>query len=777
MFKILVFLFSTAFASAWSFYLVQVHNSALSEQLNPSILCGPEGGCSSVLASEWSSFWGIAVSAPGFPLYLVLFVLGLQVLRNNFSKKRLSELTTFVGSFGFILGLWLLYHMLVSIKEICPYCLIMDLANLIVLLSGALLHPEGIKKSFAFVSPLKRIFSIGLEGLLIPTIVVGTAAITLMFPEPKQDVEAATAAALKAIESNAESNSKTATSEQKTTSSITASQDQVKTRRVILNETVANIPLDNSVPTKGLATAPVTIILFEDFQCPYCRKLAGNIEELLKQRPNDVRVAWYHFPMHTACNSTGLRKDMHPRACAAAKASICAHEQDKFWTMHDTLFQNSAKLENKDLLKYAKQNKLDLNTFKSCIDSPSTLEKIERDAQIGADNGVKGTPNFFVNGRKLAGAQPIEALVAVVDALKEKQDGKIKLEVEVRDEIIELLPQTTPSEVSITGPYGLFSIDAFEASIVNGAAQSIPGATPAQSVSWYEAKAACEASGKRLCTEEEWLTACTGAIAKDTNNDGVFTDNMEGRKYPYGNWQQPSYCASSRKPDDGKDMITGNHPKCSTPEGVFDLEGLTKEWVGIHPWKAGMKGGSLYSGPSARCGYFKSQQSPFDKEKTTGFRCCKGPLPEIEPTAHQGGRVGDTATEWNLPTLDGTQMSFGTFNGQPIVQTFWATWCGPCRKELPILADLYEQYKSQGLIVVGINVDKDIKKVKAFLKQNPLPFPVVLDSQGTVQNNFDAPSVPATYWIQKDGVISRKTIGYDERKKSAFNTFVEQLLK
>ena len=84
--------------------------------------------------------------------------------------------------------------------------------------------------------------------------------------------------------------------------------------------------------------------------------LAGNIEELLKQRPNDVRVAWYHFPMHTSCNSTGLKKDMHPRACAAAKASICAHEQGSFWSMHDTLFQNSAKLENKDLLRYAKQN-------------------------------------------------------------------------------------------------------------------------------------------------------------------------------------------------------------------------------------------------------------------------------------------------------------------------------------------------------------------------------------------------------------------------------------
>ena len=114
MFKIISFLISTAFASAWSLYLVHVHNNALARQLDPSILCGPDGGCSSVLASEWSSFFGIAVSAPGFPLYLVLFGLGLQALRQKISYKRLSELTTLVTSVGLLLGVWLLYHMLFS---------------------------------------------------------------------------------------------------------------------------------------------------------------------------------------------------------------------------------------------------------------------------------------------------------------------------------------------------------------------------------------------------------------------------------------------------------------------------------------------------------------------------------------------------------------------------------------------------------------------------------------------------------------------------------------
>ncbi|MBM74253.1 MAG: hypothetical protein CMK59_02530 [Proteobacteria bacterium] len=774
--KIILFLISTACASLWSFYLIHIHNNALLEQLDPGVLCGPEGGCSNVLASEWSSFLGIAVSAPAVPLYLVLFGLGIQTMRQKYPLERLSQIATLTSSIGFIFGMWLLYHMLFSVKELCAYCIIMDILNLSVLISGAFLHPDNPWKSFS-IATVQRLFSLKSEAVLIPSILIGTVAITILFPEPEQDVEAATSAALKAIQT--EDQNKGAEPVKKTTpkKASKATSSTQKTRRVVLNETGAEIPIDASVPTKGPATAPVTIILFEDFQCPFCSKLAGNIEELLKQRPQDVRVAWYHFPMNKSCNKTGLKKDMHPKACAAAYASICAHEQGQFWEMHDVLFQNSAKLENKDILRYAQKLGIDIQRFKKCMTADSTRSKVEQDAQIGSQNGVTGTPNFFVNGRKLGGAQPIEALVAVVDALKEKSEGQILLDVEVRDEIIETLPETTPTEIELEGPYGNFFIDAFEASVVDGKAQSKAGAEPSQNITWYEAQEACEAAGKRLCTEEEWLTACTGTIAIDKNNDGVFTDNMEGRKYPYGNWQQTSYCASSRKPGGSEPVITGNHPKCTTPEGVFDLEGLTKEWVGVHPWNAGMKGGSMYSGPSARCGYFKYQQSPFDKENTTGFRCCKGPLPSIDTEKHKGGRVGDSLLNWSLPTLDNNSISSEDFKGQPVIQTFWATWCGPCRKELPVLAELYKKYQSEGLQVVAINVDKDPRKVKAFLKQNPLPFPVVLDTNSALQDQFDAPSVPATYWIQKDGVISRKTVGYDERKKNLFNQYVEQLLK
>ena len=96
---------------------------------------------------------------------------------------------------------------------------------------------------------------------------------------------------------------------------------------------------------------------------------------------------------------------------------------------------------------------------------------------------------------------------------------------------------------------------------------------------------------------------------------------------------------------------------------------------------------------------------------------------------------------------------------------------------VPFGEGLYEKYKDQGLIVVGINVDTDPRKVKAFLKQTPLPFDVVLDTDSAIHKQFDATSVPATYWINTKGQIERKTVGYDERKKKELDKYVQSLLK
>ncbi|MEL6349517.1 MAG: redoxin domain-containing protein, partial [Myxococcota bacterium] len=552
----------------------------------------------------------------------------------------------------------------------------------------------------------------------------------------------------------------------------------VETKRVMLQPARAEVPLGPKTPLKGPKDAPVTIVLFEDFQCPFCRKLAGNLHALMDARPADVRVAWYHFPMLSDCNDH-VKKDMHPQACLAAMAGVCAEEQGKFWEMHDTMFSNNARLSARDIRKYAQLEGLALGAFDTCMRAPETLAQVKADASVGAELGVGGTPTFFVNGRRLAGAQPVEVLEAVVDAVQQKdQQERVRLDVALRGEIIGDIGQV-PGEVTLDGPYGRFTIDAFEAHVVDGVAKSIPGAEPTRGLSWYDASAACEAAGKRLCSEEEWLSACTGAIPNDLDGDGIYSDDpIQGRRHPYGDYPLENYCASSREKDDARPLIAGNHPKCVTPEGVYDMEGNLKEWIGLAPDRAGLKGGSYFSRNSARCGYFKKDVPPDGADDSMGFRCCRGKDP-VDDSAERypGGKVGDAVQAWSLPTPRGGDFGTADLKGKPFIMTFWASWCGPCRKELPALAALYEKYKDQGLVVVGVNVDRDRNKAKGFLRDMPLPFPVVLDTENELMGRFDAQSVPTTFWVTADGDIRQKTEGYDDRKKDDLETYLTELMR
>jgi protein-disulfide isomerase/uncharacterized membrane protein/thiol-disulfide isomerase/thioredoxin len=769
--KTALFALLNALAAGWAVNLVALHNDAVAQTLVPGVLCGEEGGCGDVLASQWSTIAGIPVSAPAAPMYGLLAVLAVLVLAGRLSAERLSGLAVLCGGAGVAFGGWLLFHMLASVGAVCNYCLVMDGLNLAVLLLGAALHPGGVMAALTAVpAALSRLVRPGLEAALIPTVLAGALLIHRAMPAPEAPSQADIAAAVEAATASVAAPPVEAT--------VEASAEKTgETKRVVLTDDIKEIPITAGVPVSGPESAPVTIVLFEDFQCPFCRTLAGNIHALQATRPDDVRIAWYNFPMHTACNEAAP-KDMHPRACAAAAAAICAEQQGRFWEMHDVLFFNSAKLSNDEILSYAEGVGVDMAQYRTCLRDPATGEKILADARLGSELGVKGTPTFFVNGRRLSGAQPVEVLEAVVDRLKEGAAGSVRLDVDLLGEVVGSVG-SAPATVTLAGPYGAFTIDAFEASIVDGIAVSRPGVPAAGGVSWYEATAACEAAGKRLCTEEEWLTACTGAMPDDVDGDGTYSDDaILGRRHPYGAYPQSSWCASTREKDDPRPLITGEHPRCATPEGVYDLEGLTKEWIGLSPDRAGVKGGSYYSRDSARCGYLKDDIPPDESgDASIGFRCCQGAAPTTGEERLPGGKVGDTVQSWQLTTLDGQPFDSAQLVGKAHVLTFWASWCGPCRKELPVLADLHTRYQSQGFEVVGINIDQQPAKARQFLAQNPLPFPSVSDADSALMARFDAASLPTAFWVTASGEIRQKTTGFDERKAAELEEFVQTLLE
>src|SRR5262249_19965607 len=121
---------------------------------------------------------------------------------------------------------------------------------------------------------------------------------------------------------------------------------------------------------KGARDAPVAVVEFSDFQCPYCAEAFRDLRELMRTRP-EVSLVFRHFPLDGSCNSH-VSHSLHPDACLAACAAECAAKQGRFWEYHDLLFENHEHLERESLFRYARDANLDLTAFGDCLDHPDT---------------------------------------------------------------------------------------------------------------------------------------------------------------------------------------------------------------------------------------------------------------------------------------------------------------------------------------------------------------------------------------------------------------------
>jgi len=157
-------------------------------------------------------------------------------------------------------------------------------------------------------------------------------------------------------------------------------------------------------PVKGGAKAPVTIIEFSDYQCPYCKRAESVVDQVMKAYGDKVKIVFRDYPL-----------PMHPNARPAAEAANCANAQGKFWQYHEKLFANQAALAEDKLKAYAGELGLDQTKFDECLAKKPFKEAIDKDVADGQKVGVNGTPAFFVNGRMLSGAQPFEKFKEVID--------------------------------------------------------------------------------------------------------------------------------------------------------------------------------------------------------------------------------------------------------------------------------------------------------------------------------------------------------------------------
>ena len=158
-------------------------------------------------------------------------------------------------------------------------------------------------------------------------------------------------------------------------------------------------------PLRGATDAPVTLVEFSDFECPFCKQAHSTLAQLLARYPGKVKLAYRDFPLES----------IHPQARRAAEAARCANDQGKFWDYHDVLFGQSPSLSSDDLKRYATQVGLDIARFEGCLANGVHKAAVQRDVDEAMRLGITGTPAFFINGRPVQGSQRLEAFTRIID--------------------------------------------------------------------------------------------------------------------------------------------------------------------------------------------------------------------------------------------------------------------------------------------------------------------------------------------------------------------------
>jgi protein-disulfide isomerase len=173
---------------------------------------------------------------------------------------------------------------------------------------------------------------------------------------------------------------------------------------VLLDPPRSELTVASHDPVRGPATAPITIIEFSDYQCPFCQRVTPTLDKLLASYPGKIRLVFKDFPLPN-----------HPQAPKASEAAHCANEQGKYWEMHDRIFANQRTMELPVLKKHAAELGLDTAKFDQCVDSGKYDVVIKEDMAEGEKLGVQSTPTLYINGRPVVGAQPYEHFVSVIE--------------------------------------------------------------------------------------------------------------------------------------------------------------------------------------------------------------------------------------------------------------------------------------------------------------------------------------------------------------------------
>lgn len=817
-----------------SLYLVHAKVS-LENDPNFKSACnfGDKMNCDAVQTSAYSSVFGLPLALYAVPVYFAMLYLAFVGLRSTISRARpraveTAQNATFglvgLGLLSIVASLYLAYISTFVIEVFCVFCISMYAVNLgstglaiwaggagfggafrgAVQVAGQFKQPVLSTLGVLLVAFAASVgFQSSLEGQMQASYIenidelfsdeefedegepVGVAVNA--DPTPAATAGSATPATTPATDTKPPSQAgsqavapvnNSATKPDATGVTYARSPRKPKAKKTENGLSYFEMPIYENDWAKGPVDAPVTVVKIADFECGYCRILHLNMMPLVKKYPDKVRWVMKHYPMNADCNPRMGGERMHPDACSAAFGSHCAGAQGKFWEMHDKLYEDQKKLDAASVRSHAEALGLDMAAFDACLQSGDTRKKILDDIKLAGQAYIYGTPRAYVNGRLVSGS----ASSTILDYYIQKS-----LEETSKDAPAQAAPAVVEQKGSMIRAktaQGDFWIDAHEAAITkDGKAVSLAGVDPAQA-SWYTAKEACEKAGKRLCTEEEWVSACAGEPAVDNNRNGFFADDeVEGTMYPYGLFYEAGTCRDAEDEYKGEPGKTGGHPECKTPTGVYDLAGNLGEWVNPDEAKAVVLGGDWRGGERASCDRRSTTFGAGQANNTLGFRCCadqmvdQGNVTAADLATNVAADVGHKVPSFELELSGGGTFSSKQIMGKVTYLTFYASWCGSCKRELPELNAWHEQYKDEGLQIIAVGVDKNEKLSEDFAaKFHPL-YPVGLDPKAKVMGQFDINAMPTSYIIDRSGVIRYKEVGFKQDEVHLVKTRVETLLR
>lgn len=387
----------SALGLASSLYLTSIHLAHL--RTGAASICnfGSQFNCDIVNTSRFSELAGVPVSHLGSLLYVALLLLSLLAARRPDFRTRSQPYLLLLIGLACAYSLFLAGISAFVLHAFCLFCISLYGINfglLAAVAPGSLTTLQALPSQIAAdrrallrPAPLLLI-SAALFGALGSLILVRGAA------QQAQQLAQERTSASPAAATPAPTAGQAASSPEAATAPP----------RIDLRDPIA--------PSLGPADAPVTIVEISDFECPFCQKAAQTLAELRKLYPGKLRLVFRHFPLDESCNKL-LKRQIHENACAAARAAFCAGEQGQFWPYAEKLF--AGETEPSDLDAHMRSLSLNEPSFRRCLRDEATNARIVRDIDECAKAGVVGVPVLLINGRKLAGAQPIEAFRKLID--------------------------------------------------------------------------------------------------------------------------------------------------------------------------------------------------------------------------------------------------------------------------------------------------------------------------------------------------------------------------